>query len=115
MSLLNRQTALISVTSGAVSVLSYILLKKLLCKHCKKSNVSSGKSTQEQSKIYEDKVLLDQYMMFNFCEGKDLLLFDLKGDSDVNNCFLFPKRVALLCRDYCPDIFFSDNVSKSRV
>ena len=107
MSLLTRQNILISFTSGAISVITYILLKKALSKQIKRSNDSK----QEQSKIYEDKVLLDQYMMFNFCEGKEMLLFDLKNDVDIRNCFLFPKRVALLCKDFCPDIFFSGNVS----
>lgn len=105
MSLLNRQNVILSLTSGTVSVIAYILLKKAFCKVNKKSNVPN----QQQSKIYEDKVLLDQYMMFNFCEGKEMLLFDLKNEADVRNCFLFPKRVALLCKDHCPEIFFTDN------
>ena len=105
MSLINRQNVLISLTSGAASVITYIILKKALCKI-----KTSTKTVQEASKIYEEKELVDQYMMFNFCEGKDLLLFDLKNESDVKNCFLFPKRVALLCKDNCPDIFFSENV-----
>ena len=110
--LLNRQTVFISLTSGAVSVLGYIFLKKLICcRHTCKHVAKKTTTKQEQSKIYEDKVLLDQYMLFNYCEGRDLLLFDLKSDADVNNCFLFPKRVALLCKDFCPDLFFSDNVS----
>lgn len=102
-----RQLALVSVASGAVSIAAYIFLKRMVC--CKGS--CEKKVKQEQSKIYEEKALLDQYMMFNFSDGKELLLFDLKDSANVNNCFLFPKRVALLARDHCPDIFFSENVN----
>lgn len=98
-----REIALISLASGTVSVIGYILLKKIF-KGCEK------KQQQEPSKIYEEKSLLDQYMLFNYAETPDFLLFDLKEFANVNNCVLFPKRVALLCRDYCPDIFFGDEV-----
>lgn len=108
----NRQIALISITSGALSVASYILIKKLFFTRCPFHQTSNtNKKVQEQSKIYEEKELVDQYMLFNFAEGRELLMFDdLNEKSNVTNCFLFPKRVALLCRDYCPDIFFSDQV-----
>lgn len=73
------------------------------------------KTKQEQSKIYEEKELLDQYMLFNYADGKDFFSFsDLGEFTDVRNCFLFPKKVALLCREYCPDLFFSENVSISK-
>jgi hypothetical protein len=105
----NRQIALISITSGALSVASYILLKKLFFTRCPfhhQQPVQSNRKVQEQSKIYEEKELVDQYMLFNFAEGNELLMFeDLNEKSNVTNCFLFPKKVALLCQDYCPDIF----------
>ena len=107
MSLLNRQNILISLTSGAVSVISYVLIKKALRTKNKKQHLEN----QEQNEIYENNELLAQYVTFNYCDAKNFLLFDLKNDSNVTNCFLFPKRIALLCRDHCPDIFFSGNVS----
>ena len=62
--------------------------------------------------IYEEKSLLDQYMMFNFSSDNEMLLFNDLGEyTNVNNCFEFPKRVALLCRDHCPDIFIYDHVN----
>jgi hypothetical protein len=106
-----RQIALISITSGALSITGYILLKKLFFTQCPFHQPKTNKKLQEQSKIYEEKELVDQYMLFNFAEGKELLMFDdLNEKSNVTNCFLFPKKVALLCRDYCPEIFFSDQV-----
>jgi hypothetical protein len=96
-----KQIAAISLTSGALSVAGYILLKRLF---------SKAATQIQQSKIYEEKELVDQYMLFNFAEGHDLFLFDLNEKTNVTQCFLFPKRVALLCRDYCPDLFFSDEV-----
>lgn len=95
---------MLTIASGTISVIVYSLIKKLFPK--KSSNV-------QNSKIYEEKALVDQYMLFNFSEGKEFLSFDLNENSDVNNCFLFPKRIALLCRDYCPDLFQSDQVSIS--
>jgi hypothetical protein len=89
--------ALVCVASGACSILGYVLLRKLLHKK------------QEASQIYEEKALVDQYMLFNFGQPEEMLLFDLKENASIKNCFLFPKRVALLCRDYCPDIFFSES------
>lgn len=100
----NRELVLVSLTSGAISIASYIFLKRLLC--CGQKNTVK----QEQSKIYEEKALLDQYMLFNYAEAKDFLLFDLKEYSNFQNCISFPRNVALLCRDYCPDIFFGENV-----
>lgn len=103
----SRQIVVISVASGALSIAGYVLLKRFLCnKSCNKLT-----SKQEQSKIYEEKALLDQYMLFNFSEPKEFLLFDLNEYSNIGNCLLFPRNVALLCRDHCPDIFFSDIVS----
>ena len=63
--------------------------------------------TTEQSKIYEEKALLDQYMMFNFSSDKEMFQFENLGElSTVTNCFLFPQRVALLANEAnCPDIF----------
>lgn len=105
---MNRQNLLISVLSGTLSVTGYILLKKLLCTEKKACNL---KTNQTQSKIYEEKSLLDQYMMFNFSDSNEMFLFgDLNECTDVTNCFLFPKRVALLFKDHCPDIFSSDKV-----
>ncbi|CAF0983893.1 unnamed protein product [Brachionus calyciflorus] len=95
--------ALVSLTSGALSIAGYILLKRFLCKNmCKKSKKA------EQSKIYEEKALLDQYMLFNYADAKDFILFDLNEYSNVYNCVSFPRNVALLCRDHCPEIFFAD-------
>jgi len=114
---LNKQTLLISAVSGTLSITGYIILKKLFFSeqssnknvNIKKNDKKVEEGLQEASKIYEDKALLDQYMMFNFSSDKEMLLFDdLNENSDVKNCFLFPKRVALLCREHCPDIFFSD-------
>lgn len=61
----------------------------------------------EQSKIYEDKVLLDQYMMFNFSSDQEMFQFEnLGAQSNVTNCFLFPQRVAMLANETnCPDLF----------
>lgn len=100
---IRRELALVSLASGAASIVGYIVIKSLLDK--------KKPSKQEASKIYEEKSLLDQYMLFNFAEPSDFLLFDLKQYSDINNCMLFPKRVALLCRDYCPEIFFDTKVN----
>ena len=99
-----RDLVLASLAGGAFSLLGYALVQKLL-------NNKSSPELQEASKIYEEKSLLDQYMLFNFAESRDFLLFDLGSYSDVTNCILFPKRVALLCKDYCPDIFFADEVN----
>ena len=105
---MNRQNILISVVSGTLSISGYILLRKLLCSGRKCKNV---KTNQTQSKIYEEKSLLDQYMMFNFSDSNEIFLFDdLNECTDVTNCFLFPKRVALLFKEYCPDIFSSSQV-----
>ena len=103
----NHQVAVISLTSGVASIGGYLLLKNLYNKYKNRRNHSK----QEASKIYEEKALLDQYMLFNFSEPYDMLLFDLHDYSNINNCFLFPKRIALLCRDRCPDIFFSNEVN----
>ena len=98
-----RELVLASLAGGAFSLLAYALVKKL----------SGGqKQLQEASKIYEEKSLLDQYMLFNFAETRDFLLFDLGDYEKVTSCTLFPKRVALLCKDYCPNIFFADEVNK---
>lgn len=100
---LTKQNLLVSVVSGTLSVTGYLILKKLFC------SKQTEAVCQKQSDIYEQKSLLDQYMMFNFSSDKEMLLFDdLNENSDVTNCFLFPKRVALLCREHCPEIFFSD-------
>lgn len=96
--------ALVSITSGALSIAGYILLKRLLCK----TNCKAKKA--EQSKIYEEKALLDQYMLFNFAEANQIILSDLNQYSNVYNCVLFPRNVALLCRDHCPEIFFAEQV-----
>ncbi len=104
--IISRQNLLLAAVSGTISVTGYILLQRLL------SRAASSKPTQAASKIYEEKALLDQYMMFNFSSDKEMLLFDNLGDQkDVTNCFLFPKRVALLCREHCPEIFFTDSAS----
>lgn len=96
--------AMVSLTSGALSIAGYILLKRLLCNSgCKKTKV-------EQSKIYEEKALLDQYMLFNYADAKDSILFDLDQYSNISNCVSFPRNVAHLCRDHCPEIFFADQV-----
>ena len=89
-----------AIAGGAFSLASYFLVKKFFCP---KQSVKII-----QSKIYEEKTLLDQYMLFNYAEPNELLLFDLKEYANVNNCFQFPKKVALLCRDHCPDLFFSE-------
>ena len=99
----NRQLVLVSVASSALTLSVYYLVKKLNAASCESRLVTK----QEQSKIYEEKTLLDQYMLFNFSLPNELLLFDLKEDVNITNCFQFPKRVALLCRDHCPDLFFS--------
>lgn len=99
-----RELVAASLAGGAFSLLAYALVNKLLAKK---------KTLQEASRIYEEKALLDQYMLFNFAEPRDFLLFDQLGQyADINNCALFPKRIALLCKDYCPDIFFADEVNK---
>lgn len=103
---LNRQLVLVSVTSSAATLGLYFLLRKLF---------ATKSSKQTQSKIYEEQALLDQYMLFNFSEPNELLLFDLNDQANINNCFLFPKRVALLCRDYCPDLFFSSDEQVNRL
>lgn len=97
---MNRQLVVVSAASSAFTLAVYLLAKKLVCS-------ASREKKQEQSKIYEEQTLLDQYMLFNFSEANDLLLFDLKEYANITNCFQFPKRVALLCREYCPDLFFS--------
>ena len=96
----SKQNVILSIASGTISVIAYALIKKLFSK----------KTDFKQSKIYEEKALVDQYMLFNFAEGKEFLSFDLNEKSDVNNCFLFPKNIALLCRDYCPDLFLNNQV-----
>ena len=101
-----RDLVLASLAGGAFSLLGYALINKLL------NTKKETPKLQEASKIYEEKSLLDQYMLFNFAELRDFLLFDLGNYSDVTNCILFPKRVALLCKDYCPDIFFAEEVTK---
>ena len=102
-----RELVLVSLASGVLSITGYVLLKKVLGRY-----LCTHKTKQEQSKIYEEKELLDQYMLFNYADGKDFFSFsDLGEFTDVRNCFLFPKKVALLCREYCPDLFFSENVS----
>ena len=99
-----KEVALISLASGSLTLASYLLLQKAFSRSRKRA------ANQEASKIYEDQALLDMYMVFNFADSKDLLLFDdLKQFENVQNCALFPKRVALLCRDFCPDIFFEDS------
>lgn len=98
---MNRQLVFVSLTS--ISLACYLIIKKYLC--------SKKVTSLSQSKIYEEKALLDQYMLFNFSEPEEILLFDLKEYSNITKCFQFPKRVALICRDYCPDLFFSDQVS----
>jgi len=106
-SIITRQNLLVAAVSGTISVTGYILLKRLLSR-----SLLPSPAAQEASKIYEDKALLDQYMMFNFSSDKEMLLFDnLAEHKDVTNCFLFPKRVALLCREHCPEIFFTDSAS----
>lgn len=102
-----RELVLASLAGGAFSLLAYALVKKL-------SGCAGKKQLQEASKIYEEKSLLDQYMLFNFAETRDFLLFDLGDYEKVTSCTLFPKRVALLCKDYCPNIFFADEVNKIR-
>lgn len=92
----NKEVALISLASGSLTLAGYFVLKRLL------------QSKAQQSKIYEEKALLDQYMLFNFSEQDEFLLFDeLKKLDSISKCLSFPKRVALLCRDHCPDIFFN--------
>lgn len=102
-----REVLTISLASGALSICGYILLKKLWHRGEKKEKEPQQ---QEASRIYEEKALLDQYMLFNFAEPEDFLLFDLEKYTDVKHSILFPKRIALLCKDYCPDIFFSEEV-----
>ena len=106
--------------SSALTLTAYFGLKKLMCpassssSRCPFAHKSSTAPTEEvkiePSKIYEERELLDQYMLFNYATGKDLLMFDLNELADVQNCFQFPKRVALLCREHCPDLFTSNQV-----
>ena len=103
MMFLNRQNLFISIISGTISIASYLALEKLYYK------LKNSHQIQSPSKIYEEKALVDQYLMFNYSDQQEMLLFDLNEYANVKNCFLFPKRVALLCKDYCPDIFFSDD------
>lgn len=119
----NREIALIAASSGALSIAGFIFIKNLLCKNnderlaCRglvsrpqtlvKRNVVTD---QEPSKIYEEKSLLDQYLLFNFASNEELVTFDLKENANIYNCSQFPKKVALLCLDHCPDILFSEQV-----
>jgi hypothetical protein len=104
----HKELVLVSLASGVLSITGFVLLKKALGRY-----LCTHKLKYEQSKIYEEKELLDQYMLFNYADGKDVFSFsDLSSEfADVRNCFLFPKKVALICREYCPDLFFSENVS----
>lgn len=100
---LSKHDVLLCAVSGGVSIAGYVLLKKLFCNGCDKKK---SDEVQQQSLIYEDKKLLDQYMMFNFSSDKEMLLFDdLNEHVNVTNCFLFPARVALLYKEHCPDLF----------
>jgi SAM-dependent methyltransferase len=102
-----KEIALISLASGSLTLAGYFLIDKYLLKN--------RKPQAQQSKIYEDKSLLDQYMVFNFANPDQFILFDdLNEYQNINNCVLFPKRVALLCRDHCPDIFFDESSSNER-
>ena len=106
---LNRELVLTSLLSGAVSVGAYVLVQKYMCCNNSKQK-QTNEPKHEPSKIYEEKALLDQYMMFNFADENEFLLFDLGNLSDIKNCLNFPQKVGLLCREYCPDIFFYDDV-----
>jgi SAM-dependent methyltransferase len=102
----NKEIALVSLASGSLTLATYLLIQKYLL---------NKKPKMQASKIYEEKALLDQYMVFNFATPEQFLLFnDLNEYENVKNCITFPKRVALLCRDHCPDIFFSENGSSQR-
>jgi SAM-dependent methyltransferase len=102
----HKEVALISLASGSLTLASYLIIQKYFL---------NKKPIVEASRIYEEKALLDQYMMFNFATPEQFILFnDLNEHENVRNCVLFPKRVALLCRDHCPDIFFNENQSGER-
>jgi SAM-dependent methyltransferase len=98
---LNRENTIIAIASGTLTLASYLLIQKYFSSYPKK---------QKGNKYYEEKAILDQYMVFNYAHADEFLTFDdLKDYENVRNCIQFPKNVALLCRDHCPDIFFDSN------
>ena len=101
------------VASGAAAIGVYKLAERLFASgsSSNKGDGSSGKvqrAAREPSKIYEEQKLVDEYMLFNYSSENEMILFDLGKYSNIKNCLDFPKKVALLCRDHCPEIFFSN-------
>jgi hypothetical protein len=107
MDFLSKKLVIVSLASGAASVSVYYLLNRILASTSRKKKAA----TQEPSKIYELKSLLDQYMLFNFANKNDIFLVDVNDDALANiyNCAEFPKKVAALSRVYCADLFDDNN------
>jgi hypothetical protein len=66
-------------------------------------------SQNEGSLLYEEKWMLDQYMGFHFSDKNFFLFPEL--EKEMVPFLNFPKRIALACRDHCPEIFFNDKVN----
>ena len=99
------------LASGAVAIGAYKLVEHLLAPNSSpepnERTKETAKAQREPSKIYEEQKLVDEYMLFNYSSENEMILFDLGKYSNIKNCLDFPKKVALLCRDHCPEIFFS--------
>ena len=73
----NRQLILASIGSGAFSLAGYFLLRKLVKLYYK---TERNESNLQQSKIYEEKSLLEQYMLFNYSLPNECVLFQDLGE-----------------------------------
>lgn len=96
----HKETLLVSVTSGVVAIGLYKLFGKLC------ANSQRREAKKVPSKIYEDQKLLEEYMLFNYSAENEMILFDMGKYENIRNCLQFPRNVALLCKDHCPDLFF---------
>ena len=113
-----RELAIVSVSSGALAIGAYILLRRFLKKTSRSSSIFRHASRHismtmdEYDDDFEDeKELINQSMVLHYADDlKELILFDLYEKTDITKCFSFPKKITLLCKHNCRDLFLSENV-----